>query len=48
MLLVLDVGNTNTVLGLYDEDAWQVDWRVRRAPCVVADTPFFDPPRKRA
>ena len=27
---------------------WQVDWRVRRAPCVVADTPFFDPPRKRA
>jgi len=27
---------------------WQVDWRVRRAPCVVAKTPFFDPPRKRA
>ena len=29
MLLVIDVGNTNTVLGLFDEDALQHDWRIR-------------------
>jgi type III pantothenate kinase len=29
MLLVIDVGNTNTVLGLYDEDQLQYDWRIR-------------------
>ncbi|HOC58929.1 MAG TPA: type III pantothenate kinase [Smithellaceae bacterium] len=29
MLLVIDVGNTNTVLGLYDEDKLQHDWRIR-------------------
>jgi len=29
MLLVIDVGNTNTVLGLYDEDQLQHDWRIR-------------------
>lgn len=37
MLLVLDVGNTNTVLGLYDEDAWQVDWRVETRKNTTAD-----------
>jgi aminomethyltransferase len=26
---------------------WLVDWQVRRVPCVVVQTPFFDPPRKR-
>jgi len=29
MLLVVDVGNTNTVLGLYDGDKLMHDWRIR-------------------
>jgi type III pantothenate kinase len=29
MLLVIDVGNTNTVLGLYDDDRLLHDWRIR-------------------
>ena len=29
MLLVIDVGNTNTVLGLYDDDQLIHDWRIR-------------------
>ncbi len=29
MLLVIDVGNTNTVLGLFDEDELLHDWRIR-------------------
>lgn len=29
MLLVIDVGNTNTVLGLFDEDLLLHDWRIR-------------------
>ena len=29
MLLVIDVGNTNTVLGLYDGEELVYDWRVR-------------------
>jgi type III pantothenate kinase len=29
MLLVIDVGNTNTVLGLFDENSLQHDWRIR-------------------
>jgi type III pantothenate kinase len=29
MLLVIDVGNTNTVLGLYDDDRLIHDWRIR-------------------
>jgi type III pantothenate kinase len=29
MLLVIDVGNTNTVLGLYDGEALIHDWRIR-------------------
>jgi type III pantothenate kinase len=33
MLLVIDVGNTNTVLGLYDQDELVHDWRIR----TVAD-----------
>ncbi|NTW16907.1 MAG: type III pantothenate kinase [Syntrophaceae bacterium] len=33
MLLVIDVGNTNTVLGLYDRDELVHDWRIR----TVAD-----------
>jgi type III pantothenate kinase len=29
MLLVIDVGNTNTVLGLFDEEKLVHDWRIR-------------------
>ncbi|MBM4272818.1 MAG: type III pantothenate kinase, partial [Deltaproteobacteria bacterium] len=29
MLLVIDVGNTNTVLGLYEDDELIHDWRIR-------------------
>lgn len=29
MLLVIDVGNTNTVLGLFDEESLIHDWRIR-------------------
>lgn len=29
MLLVIDVGNTNTVLGLFDDDRLIHDWRIR-------------------
>ncbi|CAN2039990.1 Type III pantothenate kinase [Candidatus Magnetomoraceae bacterium gMMP-15] len=29
MLLVIDVGNTNTVLGIYDDERLVHDWRVR-------------------
>ncbi|HRR40173.1 MAG TPA: type III pantothenate kinase, partial [Syntrophales bacterium] len=29
MLLVIDVGNTNTVLGLFDEDKLLHSWRIR-------------------
>ena len=29
MLLVIDVGNTNTVLGLYDDENLLHDWRIR-------------------
>ena len=31
MLLVIDVGNTNTVIGLYDGDKLLHDWRIRTA-----------------
>ena len=29
MLLAIDVGNSNTVLGLYDGDKLIYDWRIR-------------------
>ena len=29
MLLVIDVGNTNTVLGVYENDELKQDWRIR-------------------
>jgi len=29
MLLVIDVGNTNTVIGVFDEDRLVKDWRIR-------------------
>src|SRR5437667_3444299 len=37
MLLVLDVGNTNTVLGLYDKAALRANWRVATIKTQTVD-----------
>ncbi|MEJ5347212.1 MAG: type III pantothenate kinase [Desulfosoma sp.] len=37
MLLVMDVGNTNTVLGLFDEDTLAHDWRIRTEVHMTVD-----------
>jgi type III pantothenate kinase len=37
MLLALDVGNTNTVLGLYEGDTLVADWRITTARTQTAD-----------
>lgn len=37
MLLVIDVGNTHTVMGVYEEDRLCYDWRIRTARESTAD-----------
>jgi type III pantothenate kinase len=37
MLLVIDVGNTNTVIGIYDGDVLKHDWRIRTIRDSTAD-----------
>ena len=37
MLLVIDVGNTNTVIGVYDNDVLKHDWRIRTVRENTAD-----------
>jgi len=37
MLLVIDVGNTNTVIGVYENDALAQDWRIRTIRETTAD-----------
>lgn len=37
MLLVIDVGNTNTVIGVYDNDVLTHDWRIRTVRDSTAD-----------
>lgn len=37
MLLVVDVGNTNTVLGVYEEDTLRADWRIETNKNRTAD-----------
>ncbi len=37
MLLVIDVGNTNTVIGIYDQDTLKFDWRIRTIRDTTAD-----------
>nr|NJM01648.1 type III pantothenate kinase [Desulfobacula sp.] len=37
MLLVIDVGNTNTVLGVYDGESLKQDWRIRTIRDTTAD-----------
>jgi type III pantothenate kinase len=37
MLLVIDVGNTNTVIGLYSDPSWTGIWRIRTIAEATAD-----------
>ncbi len=37
MLLVIDVGNTNTVIGVYDQDVLKQNWRIRTVRDNTAD-----------
>ncbi len=37
MLLVIDVGNTNTVIGVYSDDTLEHDWRIRTIRDTTAD-----------
>src|ERR1044071_5278377 len=37
MLLVVDVGNTNTVMGVYDGDSLRADWRIETNSSRTAD-----------
>lgn len=37
MLLVVDVGNTNTVIGLFDNDQLICDWRIRSTARITED-----------
>ncbi len=37
MLLVIDVGNTNTVIGVYDTDVLKENWRIRTVRDNTAD-----------
>jgi type III pantothenate kinase len=37
MLLAIDIGNTNTVLGLFEDDALVHDWRIRTAVDMTID-----------
>ena len=37
MLLVVDVGNTNTVLGVYDGDSLRAHWRIETKKGRTAD-----------
>jgi type III pantothenate kinase len=37
MLLVIDVGNTNTVIGVYDNGVLKHDWRIRTIRDTTAD-----------
>jgi type III pantothenate kinase len=37
VILALDVGNTNTVIGLFENDKLVYDWRIRTAPSITED-----------
>ena len=37
MLLVIDVGNTNTVIGVYKDETLEQDWRIRTVRETTAD-----------
>ncbi|WP_320043115.1 type III pantothenate kinase [uncultured Desulfobacter sp.] len=37
MLLVIDVGNTNTVIGVYENESLKQDWRIRTIRETTAD-----------
>jgi len=37
MLLAVDIGNTNTVMGLFSDDRLMQDWRVRTEVNITID-----------
>ena len=37
MLLAVDIGNTHTVFGVYNEEKWQNHWRIQTDPLKTAD-----------
>ncbi|MCD6586637.1 MAG: type III pantothenate kinase [Desulfobacteraceae bacterium] len=37
MLLVVDVGNTHTVIGIFEKDRLICDWRIRSTPRITED-----------
>ncbi len=37
MLLAIDVGNTNTVIGLFENNQLTCDWRIRSTPAITED-----------
>ncbi len=37
MLLVVDVGNTHTVIGIFEKDTLICDWRIRSTPRITED-----------
>ena len=37
MLLAIDIGNTNIVFGVYDENSWQNNWRIQTDQRKTAD-----------
>ncbi len=37
MLLVMDIGNTHTVIGLFDKDVLKLNWRVHTDPALTED-----------
>ncbi|MCP3900632.1 MAG: type III pantothenate kinase, partial [Desulfobacteraceae bacterium] len=37
MLLVIDVGNTNTVIGIFKKDVLVEDWRIKTIRDTTAD-----------
>ena len=37
MLLAIDIGNTNIVFGVYDENSWQNNWRIQTDQLKTAD-----------
>ena len=38
MLLAVDVGNTHTVFGLFEEESVRADWRIATAPARNSGT----------
>jgi len=37
MLLAIDIGNTNTVIGIYEGDSLSASWRIRTEKDITPD-----------